>query len=46
VWARAYDIHVWGFHEARYTVEDVKEDIKHVDWLLNYVKQRAALQQQ
>jgi hypothetical protein len=46
VWARAYDIHVWGFHEAKYTVEDIKEDIKHVDWLLNYVKQKAALQQQ
>jgi hypothetical protein len=42
VWARAYDIHVWGFHEAKYTVED----IKHLDWLLNYVKQKAALQQQ
>jgi len=22
-WAVAYDVHVWGFHEAKYTVEDV-----------------------
>jgi hypothetical protein len=42
VWARAYDIHVWGFHESKYTIEDVKEDIKHIDWLLNYVKQKVA----
>ena len=39
-WSRAYDVHVWGFHEAKYTVEDVKEDVGYVEWLLNYVKQR------
>jgi hypothetical protein len=39
-WAVAYDVHVWGFHEAKYTVEDVKEDVGYVEWLLNYVKQR------
>jgi hypothetical protein len=39
-WAVAYDVHVWGFHEAKYTVEDVKGDIEHVEWLLNYVKQK------
>jgi len=39
VWAIAYDIHVWGFHEAKYEVEDVREDLKHIEWLLNYVKQ-------
>lgn len=46
VWARAYDIHVWGFHESKYTIEDIKEDIKHIDWLLNYVKQKVASNQQ
>jgi len=39
-WSRAFDIRVWGFHEAKYTVEDVKEDVGYVEWLLNYVKQR------
>jgi predicted choloylglycine hydrolase len=46
VWARAYDIHVWGFHESKYTIEDINEDTKHIDWLLNYVKQKAASNQQ
>jgi hypothetical protein len=39
-WAVAYDVHVWGFHEAKYTPEDVKGDIEHMEWLLNYVKQK------
>jgi hypothetical protein len=46
VWARAYDIHVWGFHESKYTIEDINEDIKHIDWLLNYVKQKVASNKQ
>ena len=37
VWSRAYDIHVWGFHETKYTIEDIKEDAEYVDWLLNYL---------
>ncbi len=37
-WSRAYDIHIWGFHEGKYSVEDVAEDIGYVEWLLNYVK--------
>jgi len=41
VWAVAYDVHVWGFHEAKYTVEDVKGDLEHASWLLNYTKQAA-----
>ena len=44
-WARAYDDHVWGFHEAKYEVEDVRDDVELVDWLLNYVKQKVASQQ-
>jgi len=39
-WSRAYDIHVWGFHETKYTIEDIKEDAEYVDRLLNYVKQK------
>lgn len=28
-WAVAYDVHVWGFHEAKYDVEDLKDDVEH-----------------
>jgi hypothetical protein len=24
VWAIAYDIHVWSFHEAKYTIDKIK----------------------
>jgi hypothetical protein len=41
-WALAYDVHVWGFNEAKYTVEDVRGDLEHTSWLLNYTKQTAA----
>jgi hypothetical protein len=39
VWAVAYDVHVRGFHEGKYSIEDIKEDVGHVKWLLNYVGQ-------
>ena len=39
VWARAYEIHVWGFHEAKYSVEDIKEEVRNTEWLLNTTKQ-------
>jgi hypothetical protein len=39
VWAVAYDIHVWGFHEGKYSIEDIEEDVEHVKWLLNYMRQ-------
>ena len=39
VWAIAYDLHVRGFHEAKYGVEDIQEDLKHAEWLLSYAKQ-------
>jgi hypothetical protein len=38
-WAAAYDMHVWGFHEAKYDVEDLKDDVEHVKWLLSFTKQ-------
>jgi hypothetical protein len=44
-WARAYDDHIWGFHEAKYGVEDVRDDVELVNWLLNYVKQKVTSQQ-
>jgi hypothetical protein len=45
-WAVAYDIHVWGFHEAKYGVEDVREDVGHVKWLLNYARQAVAAERE
>jgi len=40
VWSRAYDIHVWGFHESKYTIEDITdEDLKNIEWLIKYTKE-------
>jgi hypothetical protein len=38
-WAVASDVHVWGFHEAKYDVEDLKDDVEHAKWLLSFTKQ-------
>lgn len=43
-WKDAYDIHVWGFHEAKYDVEDVKASLPLARWLLGYA--RRVLKQQ
>ena len=37
VWARAFNIHVWGFHEGKLDVEYIKQDIPYVEWLVSYV---------
>ncbi|MFP3073617.1 MAG: PaREP1 family protein [Caldivirga sp.] len=37
-WSVAYDLHVWGFHEAKYTINDVKGDLNHVQWLLEFTR--------
>jgi len=37
-WAIACDIHVWGFHEAKYGIEEIEGDVAHMEWLLNYTK--------
>lgn len=28
-----------GFHEAKYDVEDFKDDVEHAKWLLSFTKQ-------
>ena len=38
-WANAYDVRVWGFHEAKYDVEIVSTVLPDIEWLVNYVKQ-------
>jgi len=37
-WDAAYSLHVWGFHEAKLTAEDVELDLPQVEWLLEYVE--------
>jgi len=37
-WLYAYDIHIWGFHEAKYGIEEVRHTLPHVEWLLDYTK--------
>jgi len=37
-WAIAYDIHVWGFHEAKYSIEDIEDDVKYIEWMVRYTK--------
>jgi hypothetical protein len=37
-WAVAYDIHVWGFHEAKYGIGRVMVGLKYVEQLLNLTR--------
>lgn len=37
-WSKAYEVHVWGFHEARYRVEDVETALPLAKWLLEFAK--------
>jgi len=37
-WLYAYDIHLWGFHEAKYGIDIVKQSLPHIEWLLQYAK--------
>jgi len=38
-WAIAYDIHVWGFHEAKYNIEDIEEDVEYAEWIVKYTRE-------
>ncbi len=38
-WTTAYDVHVWGFHELKYSLKDVKTALKPIEWLLNFTKE-------
>ncbi len=38
VWSVAYDLHVWGYHERKLDIEDVKPNIKYAEWMLEFVK--------
>ena len=37
-WSRAYSLHIWGSHEAKLDVGDVKIDLTYVEWLFQYSK--------
>jgi len=38
-WEDAYDLHVWGFHEAAYSVEHVKMSLPTIEQLLTKAKE-------
>lgn len=40
IWARAFNIHVWGFHEGKFGVKEIERNIPYVEWLVNLVKNR------
>jgi len=37
-WALAYDVHVWGFHEAKYNVDNVAWGLAYIERLLKITK--------
>lgn len=37
-WSRAFRVHVWGFHEGKFGVEEVRRQIPYAEWLLDFVK--------
>lgn len=39
-WSRAFDIHTWGFHEAKYSTEDIKGDLAHIKWIVKYAQEK------
>jgi len=38
-WDSAWLLHVLGFHEAKYSIEDVEDDVKYVEWMVKYTKE-------
>ncbi len=38
-WCIAYDLHVWGFHEASLSVDHVRESLPHIEELLRRTQQ-------
>ncbi|WP_054854542.1 PaREP1 family protein [Vulcanisaeta distributa] len=41
-WSRAYDLHVWGFHEGKYGIDQVRVDLPLIEWFVNYTGQLVA----
>jgi hypothetical protein len=37
-WAIAYDVHVWGFHEAKYSADKIAWGLKYVERLLEVAR--------
>ncbi|AWR95899.1 superfamily I DNA and RNA helicase and helicaseubunit [Acidianus brierleyi] len=33
-WNAGYDLHVWGFHERKYSIEDIKVSLKKIEEML------------
>ncbi len=43
-WSIAYDLHVWGFHEAALTIDQVKASLPDIEQLLKKTQQLAQTQ--
>ncbi|WP_243665831.1 PaREP1 family protein [Vulcanisaeta sp. JCM 16159] len=39
---KAYDLHVRGFHEGKYGIDQVRVDLPLVEWFVNYTGQLVA----
>lgn len=39
VWAKASDLHVWGFHERALSVAHIEPHLPYVEWLLGCTKE-------
>ncbi len=37
-WGRAFNIHVWGFHEGKFGVAEVERNIPFVEQLVDFVR--------
>lgn len=40
-WSIAYNLHVWGFHENKYGIEDVEPGLPYAKWFFDYIKNSA-----
>jgi len=38
-WNSAYDLHVWGFHEGKLTVDYVKVGVRKVETMINEARE-------
>lgn len=45
-WAKAYEVHVWGFHEAKYRTDDVEAALPIAEWLVSYTKKALVTSQE
>ncbi|MEM4314631.1 MAG: PaREP1 family protein, partial [Thermoplasmata archaeon] len=40
VWWKAFDLHIWGFHENFIPIEDVQENFWIGEWMIDFLKEK------